>query len=591
MRLKGCFVAFRNAISGVTRLASARWRGPLGVALVAAAVVVPSVLIGAITGSFGIPHDDDWSFLRSTLWLHHTGELRLVGWAQMTVVGLFWLGQPVLVLDDTVTALQGLTVVLTIVLLVACSVLGARLRSWRAGAVAACLVGGIPLISPLTVTYMTDIPALALMMAALAVGLTGTGAQRRLRWRYVVVGLVVAFAAVTIRESAAPSAVGLCAALAWQATVRRSRRALVAAVGAGVVFGCVALAFWVWRHHLPGDISYGRSGSTPVLLIGRDAVLLGLLTLPVCIAPVHVRAGSRARRIGAVIGAIIVVVVVAASGLGRALPGNYLKDIPVGPRLRGDHAQFLPIAMWRALAVLGLIGCVALGIRLVDLTVHTRKVLRTRDAGVASVTLVALGATVASATVLVVGAAVTAGKSYDRYLLPVTVLLLLMLLTNTCSWQAAPRRTHVVQALGATVLAALAVFGYLLALTIDSYAGARWRAGETAVALGAPPNGLDAGPEWVGFHQSGRTHPISPDPRATEPSWDRRARIHPCWYISLGPDPAADAHQVRRIVWYDGGGRQRVFVIYHVTTSICRARSPGATSLKEGGISNGAGRR
>ncbi len=564
-------MAFRNAISGVARPAPARWRSGLGVALVAAVVVAPSVLIGAITGSFGIPHDDDWSFLRSTLWLHHTGELRLAGWAQMTVVGLFWFGQPVLALDDTLTALQGLTVALTVVLLVACSVLGARLRNWRAGVVAVCLVGGIPLIAPLTVTYMTDIPALALMIAALAVGLTPAGAQRRLRWPFVIVGLGVAFAAVTIRESAAPSAVGLCAALAWQGAVRRSRRTLAAAVGAGVVFGCVALAFWVWRQHLPGDISYRRSGSAPVLLIARDVVLLGLLALPVCIAPVHVRGSSRARRLGAVIGVTIAVAVVAAGGLGHALPGNYLKDIPVGPRLRGDHAQFIPTAMWRALAVIGLIGCVGLGVRLVDLTAHARKLLRARDAGAASVTYVALGATVAGAAVLVVGAAVTTGKSYDRYLLPVAVPLLLLLLANTCRWRAAPRRTHVVQALGATTLAALAAFGYLVALTIDSYAGARWRAGETAVALGAPPKSLDAGPEWVGFHQSGPTYPISSDPRATEPKWDRLMRIHPCWYISLGPDPAGDAHQVRRIVWYDLSGRQRAFVIYRLTTPSCRA--------------------
>ncbi|MGI8868190.1 MAG: hypothetical protein ACR2F6_04890 [Mycobacteriales bacterium] len=543
-------------------------RAILPLCAVLAVAVIPPVVMSGLTGSLGIAHNDDWSFIRSTMWMHKTGELRLIGWAQMSAVGLFWLGQPVLAMHASVTGLQVLTVVLTAVLVAAASSLGTRLRGRRTGVVAAAMTVSVPLIAPLTVTFMTDLPALALMMAALAVGLAGISVAA-VRPALVAAGFALALAAVTIRETAAPGAVGLAAALLWRAYARRSRRDLAFAIGAGTAFGCAALAFVIWRHQLPGDIAYAATGGGALSSLAHAVVTLGVFTLPGCLLPVRVAAGVRARAGGGLAGALVSIAAL-GGGLNRALVGNYLEfPAPLGAELRGYRPQFLPGALWSVLAVIGAVGAVGLGVRLADLCSWARERLRADGARDGVLAWIALAATAAAAIALVLAASFS-GKTYDRYLLPVAVPLSLSLLANARPWCGAGKRVHGWQSVAAASLALSLAFGWALTLTIDAYDGARWRAGNATVALGARPNDVDAGPEWVGYHQAGDAHPVSHDPGAVDPIWVRRLRAHPCWFVSLGPVAAPDTRAVGRMAWRDGLGRRRDFVIYRSVRPACR---------------------
>ncbi len=56
----------RCSAAEIRHEAGHRWWLACAGALLVAGLIAPAVVIGAGTGAFGIPHNNDWSFLRST---------------------------------------------------------------------------------------------------------------------------------------------------------------------------------------------------------------------------------------------------------------------------------------------------------------------------------------------------------------------------------------------------------------------------------------------------------------------------------------------------------------------------------------------
>jgi hypothetical protein len=130
------------------------------------------------------------------------------------------------------------------VLVVACYLLGRRLHSATAGVVAAALVATSPVQLFHVVQPMSDVPAAAWLVLALAAALGDTW------WSAVAAGTCLGMAAAT-RPNLAPLAlaVALCAAGGPLQSWRRPRMARVVLVGAGsipVLAPTMALNLWLY---------------------------------------------------------------------------------------------------------------------------------------------------------------------------------------------------------------------------------------------------------------------------------------------------------------------------------------------------------
>jgi hypothetical protein len=108
--------------------------------------------------------------------------------------------------------------------------------------------------------------------------------------------------------------------------------------------------------------------------------------------------------------------------------------------------------------------------------------------------------------------------TYDRYLWPLALPLYALLLVppgdpglpgGGSPQPVAPTRRmeRILQGawagLAATLLVALSLTSVVLVVNADAFDVARWRMGDSAVALGTPAGKVDAGFEWVTFHATG----------------------------------------------------------------------------------------
>ena len=87
--------------------AAMRWRvprWPTVVTVLAILSVVGFALASSRLNGAVIPQNDDWSFVKSALVLHATGEIRLQGWGQMFLVGQLLTAQPFLAVFGPRTA-------------------------------------------------------------------------------------------------------------------------------------------------------------------------------------------------------------------------------------------------------------------------------------------------------------------------------------------------------------------------------------------------------------------------------------------------------------------------------------------------------
>jgi hypothetical protein len=477
-------------------------------------VLLP-VILAACSGDLTIPHNDAWSYSRIAQEFGRTGRLSLLGWNRSALLGQIVVLGPLarfLVVQQLFVALTAAAV-----LAAAFALLRPRLGVRRAGWAAAVLALW-PGFGLMGTSFMADLPALAAMLVCLVLG---RRAARSGSLRLFAASMAVGFWGTTIRQQAvaAPVAVGLC--LLADRRFRSPRR-LAALLGGGAVFSAAFLLFYAWHDGLPKSDppQYQLTADWPSqlhILLVQSWFTLAVPLAPAVFQAARPRQWSKAARWTTLVAAGVAVQSRHAFGQQNLFLQNYLSMRGAYNGVdwdTGRHRVVFAPGIWSAVTIL---ACVS-GALLVGLAVENRKSGGCdRFLGTFAV-ITAVGTTVTN----VVGQDV-----YDRYLLVLAPAALAVVL--------APRRTVPVPArsparagsAGRTgalgqlsglvgtrgrpgIRPAALVVGALVGLlslgTLTSslaWDKARWDTAETVVRnSGLPPEKIDAGLEWTGWHSA-----------------------------------------------------------------------------------------
>lgn len=498
----------------------------------AAAVVVLAVLGGVLPvlaarhfGVFGIPRNgDDWSYLLTLFRFAHHGGFNGNGWASMNLVGQVVLATPaVLVLGDRIGGAQVVIASLGVVGLAAVYDLAKSFTTPARSLFVASIVALGPMWATYAVSFMTDVPFLALMAVCLAFGGRGVRASG-VRLPVVAVSLLVGLVAFSIREYAVVAPVAVLAVAAWQDTAGRRRR-LVAWVLAALAFAAVALAFEAWRHTLPGwsDLQPARPTAAAVKpalhLLLQLAMSAGLAIAPVVVLGGPVARLRRAWSTNRLAVAAVVVGLVAAFGseIARHRHDGLFFWIPFLMPLRLAGQASRPVVPVDVMLLLAVVGAAAVTLLVIDAVpsiwavagrITRRDVAAPRHPATAMV-----GLTLAALCGLYVVALLTGLPVWDRYVLPLVPLLALLAVRGDMPVGRAPARSRsgawarpgAVAATTAVVVGFALVHGWATA----SRDGAGWRAAVRATAVTGDPLQVQFTPEWTDWHDQ-RLDPVLP---------------------------------------------------------------------------------
>lgn len=482
----------------------------LGVVLVSCAVISPL---------FEFPLIDDWVYAMAVRHLVSSGQLQIPDWAAATIVAqVLWGALFAKVFGFSFSAIRLSTLTLSLAGSAALYGIARELGiSQRRALVGAVVYWFNPLTFSLSYTFMSDVPALSLVLLATFSYLRGVRGARR---RYLVIGSCLAALAFLVRQPAllvvpAVLGYGLLERQPWRAFARYSL--LVAGVPALVT--AVYLG-WTQVHGTPSEEervfeTVFRHGFTVwhsgLLLAVYVLFYAGFFCLPLTLALLHSelaclsRLWSRGERLPLLAWGLVVPGLVALcygyGALGYApmrwMPyleyGAMLHRSGIGPNdIVGRRATVLSAPLQVGLTVLAALSLFLLGVLLYGRLLEARWRPGRRLSPVWLPALVGLAQIAAlfpvSVHVLAVG-----WVSFDRYLLPLVPFALLGVL-----WLSRG------MSLSRTVLAAglLAVASLSVAGTHDwlSYNQLRWRLGESLLARGVPYEKIDAGMEWDGWY-------------------------------------------------------------------------------------------
>lgn len=511
------------------RRPGAAGRGELVLAAVGAVVVTSGyIALAAWHGALGAARNDDWAYYRLAFDFAQTGKLSFDPYTSTMLVGQVVMARPVVAvfgqqiapLQIAVAALSALTLWMTY------RVLRDLLEPFWALFCVACLAAG-PIWGNISVSFMSDVPAMALQVLALTVAVRAFRGPA-VRWGWLVGSLALCFVAFTVREYSAAAAGAILLTLLVRG--RRSVRMVLLAFGAGALWTTAAAALFLWRATLvTGDRALAAGPSTN----GRMAdVVVGLVTtMGFLVFPVIVAVVGRGLVRTLLRWAPLLVVLVAAftwAALKNVslLSGNYIRlGGSYSGTLSGSAPRVFSKEVWWVLVAMANVSTAVL---LTLLVAHVVSSLRRRaapshstasdggevapSAAPASLTLVfCFGLVTVLLTISV--CLVTGGRPFDRYLLPAVPFL------AAAAVYTARRSLHFSARPVLAVVAVLAMGGVGLA-QVDASAtfdGAKWRLGQQVTKLGYEPATVDAGYEWFGFHQPGRVvyHPV----RSVYPFW------------------------------------------------------------------------
>jgi hypothetical protein len=462
-----------------------RARG-LVLALLAAAAVIGVLLPLALsgwTGSLSIPHNDTWAFSRSSQIFAHTGTFHLFNWNDMALVGAF---VPLGPLGSSIAVQQVYVAVLALVGLGAFFDLARGVVGARRAAIGTVLVSLWPGYGLMGTSLMTDMPAFTAVCVCLALG---RRAYLRGSFPLLLWSMLVGLWGVTSREqvAAAPAAILGVALLHRELRERFGLRRLLA-----VIAGLLVLAglFELWRRGLAGGGSppFTKVGTPSATLVG-DSLLECWLTLALPLSPaVFLAARVREWSLWVRITSLVVLCALVAGVLaGHGFIGNYLEPAGAYPEAYlGPHDLFIPSGAYDVLLA---IACVS-GALLAGLVLSRARRLPLELSLFGAVTV--LG----TAFELVQGHLV-----YDRYLLPLTVTLVPLVLLDPlrCS---VPGLLHTARrALAGLAAVVVAVAMTLLGANAFAFDAANWHAAQNLVSAGkADAQHVDAGLDWTGYH-------------------------------------------------------------------------------------------
>jgi hypothetical protein len=457
--------------------------------------VAPWVVILATipAGEQNFPLIDDWAFHRGACAFCRGEGIDYQHWASMPLLGQWLWACPFLgALGESHVATRASTVVLSWLGLWAFHDLLRRQEGTPAPVAlfaTACLAWN-PYYFLLSGTFMSDVPALAFSLIALALYARALDAGRFLM---LATATVFALLAVATRQSAV--AAPLTAAAMLIRSRHRARPLWPAAVAVPIVATFVTHS---WLQRRPDVVPLHARWPDPshvTWLLFTSALYVGLMTLPLLALlplrrPGRVFWGSFACMTA---GAIGVALIGEQPGHGGIFP--YLDDVLTarGPyfKMEGERPPLLPWSVWFVPTALACVCAAAL---------IARGAAAVREVGVHPLVIF---------SALQLGELVGSPKLYDRYLLPLVVGALAV-----AARASSPPRWRI----GLVALVLLGSLSVCLMHDWLSLNAARWDLGHRAEVDGIKPGDVQGGMEWDHFYpRTGAAHyrlSLSPSPPA-----------------------------------------------------------------------------
>ncbi|MGD0742006.1 MAG: glycosyltransferase family 39 protein [Acidimicrobiales bacterium] len=498
--------------AGPRRLPAWQRRDAIALALLICLGTGLPLALSAGSGALGVPQNDDWAFRRIAGEFFRSHHIVLIGWGQMTLVGQVLSVQPLLALSNGSGWAYGVYGAMSGGAALAATYCAARRfvptgRALLAGLLVA-LAPGFLATEP---TFMTDVPALAATMACLAVGLYALDRTGRSHWVWLSVAMAVGVFGFSVRQMclAAPLAVLLVAL--WR---RPDQWRWLFVIGA--VTGAACLGTDLWFSHLPGPHEPNTFAITwttelETLKLGAD---LAMAVLPAVIW-VLMRAEQRiVRALPPLLAVAVVALTLAGFNPGSVLAGNLVSQQGVtgSQVLAGTRPTLFSGTVWSAIQWSALASVVSVAALVLTQRRATRSVRGVvswfaRPEGVLGAFLV-----IAGGGLLVF----TAAGAFDRYCWPLVGPFAILVVMAARSRPAHSLRLAMIGLI--SLSAVLGAGELILAANSDAFDAARWQAGQSLTRLGIPARAVDAGYEWLGYHQSGPISPGSP-PGATQYVW------------------------------------------------------------------------
>ena len=535
-------------------------RGNGTVFVVAASALVVVALAASIsTGSWWIPHNDDWAFTRIAERFARTGDTSLIGWNNMSVAGQVFVLGPL----GTNALARHLFVLAGALLFAACCYWAVRDRHglWWAGFSCFVVVVSGPFLL-LSTSFMTDLPAAGLMLLSFMLGRRSV--QRRSA-ALLAASIMVGLWAATIRDTAIVAPVVVLAEhmrIRLRGSVEASARLPWPLLGAGwVALAGGFLAFEVWRRSLPNGMNPEIHAN---LSEGAFEVVALFFTVSTLVFPAVLVRSWRPWSLKAVTaGAATFAVGAVAESYGPGLlTGNYVSARGsywgAGPGNRTLWFSAFPASLELLALGAGILCAAALA-----------------DSGVLGKldtmwTLYILGVTSA-----LVAPALLGQGLLDRYVLPLVVPVLVLILPlpgeeRDTSTSSTPLRRAL--AAGSWVVAVMVSTALSMSFTLNAlaYDAARWHAAEDITRSDASPTDIVAGLEWIGYHANGPAH-------AEREGHDRWFWATPmfdgarsCYVVSASPIEGAELMGTSTYRTYAWLGRS---TLYAYTTGECQDTS------------------
>lgn len=502
-----------------------------GLACLVCAVAL--VLLCASVGALGASRNDDWVYYRALFDLADGKPFSPNGWSVAFLAGQAYLFLPLVkALGPSISAVQ-----------VGVSLLGAGgvwcaylmfrrfLRIGPSLLSVGCLMLG-PFFGSLSVSFMTDVPAFALEMVALALGgLALRNPRSTAPW--LLASLACTTLAFTIREFAIASGIAVLGAVfARERRASASRMLPLVALGLGWIATLGGL--YAWRKGLPGavDVALGSPVANlpaSVATIVGAALTLALLLLPVALAAAPLRLANRAWqrwRLGVL--AVVIPALLLVWWRPPLLPGYLAPQVSYDSAVLGASPDYLPLPAWKLLWFVAAGALVAL-VTLALAGIGDIRTPATRE-GVKR-TLIGHGSTGVIAPFMVVSLALAAGSIlftnapfFDRYLIAVVPCGAALALFTARRLQLC---TTISMRIGWACMALVGLYSLGLTAAVAAVDGGKWRLASRLVAMGYAPTEIAGSMEWWGLHYGGPVVPQTDRP-GIPPWWldmfgDRRA--------------------------------------------------------------------
>jgi hypothetical protein len=515
--------------SSTTGAAARVPRGQILGAIVLLAIVAFGIPVALAHkyGALGAVRNDDWSYLLTLFRWVDSGHLDFNNWVSMTLLAQLVIAAPIVMIwGHDITLVQLLTATLGLVGLVAVLQFGYVVtRRFRTAVFVAVLVAAGPLWGALAVSFMTDVPAFAVSMAACGLFIRAIRTPR-ISLPYLVASMAAGLIGFTIRQYAAVPLVAILIVggiLLWQEGSRPRLRVFIGATVLVLVGAIVFYAFWRSIPHPKAFTPAFPTGHSIHATVNKGGGLLRLLGLLVAPALVLAGPGRIIRRSWSVArdttvfifaGVVGGLTLTAFAGPNIGFAGNYI--VPDGILAQGVAAghrpDLLPGGVFDTLLIIGTLGAGLLAIAIVPFLHDMAGRVRTRDFVPRDPLTAFLGFVAGGYALSYFLAAFTGIALYDRYVLPAVPIVALLLLRDS-AYEPKPvparrgRRSPWRTATALATLAALGVLGLVYTADSASFDGVRWTVATEATHAGWTPNQITGGFEWTnfyGFHSANR---------------------------------------------------------------------------------------